>query len=91
MQLKPRTTYLNGHGDQVMIAGTANRSVDGKPCWWSIQGDHYTENGLFVHCRQISREGELLLESYTVPESARNLQSEDTRPAAAAWWDGVQT
>ncbi len=94
LKLQPRTTYLNGNGQRVCIAGLAKRDFEGVPCWWSIQGDHYTEDGLFIGSRRApvngSHMGELSLESYTHAPSLRNLVSEDTSDQARKWWDGVQ-
>lgn len=47
MKLKPRTTYLNGRGERVCIAGLAKRD-DKQRAYWSIQGDHYTEDGRII-------------------------------------------
>jgi hypothetical protein len=93
MQLKGRTTYLNGWGRPVCIAGHAKRVVDGQQCWWSIQGDHYTDAGRFVYCRLVTREvdGEpvKVYESFTNEFDVKNIEKEDTSEAAARWWDNV--
>ncbi len=87
LTLKPRTTYRNGNGDRVCIAGPARRDLDGQPCWWSIQGNHYTEEGLFVYGRRKNND----FEAFTVKDSALNIISEDTSPEAQRWWQGVKT
>lgn len=40
--LTPRTTYINGKGTEVHIAGLAKSD---KGYWWSVQGDWYTVKG----------------------------------------------
>lgn len=93
LKLKTRTTYRDGNGKQVCIAGLAKRDFEGKPCWWSIQGDHYTEDGLFVGSRRVpvngSHMGALSLESFTLETWLKNLVSEDTSEQARKWWEGV--
>jgi len=93
MKLKPRTTYRNGNGDRVSIAGLARTApVDSEPVFWSIQGDHYTESGKFVVTKRTTppaRPEEY--ERVTNRESLRNIASEDTSPDAVSWWDGVKT
>ena len=96
LRLKPRTTYRDRNGEQVHIAGLAHRVVDGEPCYWSIQGDHYTEDGRFVHCCRVpGRSGSyinsLILEDFTLEQSVRNLVVEDDSEEAKRWWDGVVT
>jgi len=93
LHLKPRTSYRNGLGKRVDIAGLAKRDFEGKPCWWSIQGDHYTEGGLFVGSRRVPRDGshngEQDLESYVLTPYLRNLVSEDDSEQARKWWENV--
>lgn len=92
MKLKPRTTYLDGDGYRIAIAGMTRREkVDGQDCFWSISGNHYTEEGRFIHSRRVKGQGELVLESYTLPDYRRNLVSEDTSKEAKDWWIGVKT
>ena len=86
LKLKPRTTYLNGDGDQVMIAGLAEcEKIEGETIFYSIQGHWYSESGLFVVSY---RDG---LRSLCDRGSRHNIVSEDTSPAAVEWWDGVDT
>lgn len=95
MKLKARTTYLNGNGDRVCIAGHAKREVNGQQCWWSIQGDHYTDDGRFVFSRRVvqHKDGKRFeaLEAFTHDDNHCNLKEEDTSEAAKRWWDGVKT
>lgn len=91
LKLKARTTYKNADGRQVMIAGLTGETVNGLPVWWSIQGDHYTEDGRFVRSRRDwSKPGELVLLRFTTEDYNRNLASEDDSPAARNWWEGVE-
>lgn len=93
--LKERTTYLDGRGRRVHIVGCTGRLLDGLRIFWSIQGDHYTENGQMVTGQVVYGN------SYVVGpfgyrqfllslNSARALRSEDTRPDAVAWWAGLR-
>lgn len=86
MKLKPRTTYLNGDGQRVMIAGLAKcPPVEGETIFYSIQGNWYSETGLYV---VTYRDGRRVL---CDRESRYNLVREDTSPQAVSWWDGVTT
>ncbi len=59
IKLSPRTSWVNGRGENVNIAGYAKRDpVDGQDIFWSIQGDHYTEDGRFVSMRRTGRTDE---------------------------------
>jgi len=93
LKLKPRTTYRDGNGKEVCIAGLAKRDFEGKPVYWSIQGDHYTEEGLFVGCRRVPVDGSHVTgfetESYTLQTWFKNLVSEDTSDKAKEWWKDV--
>ena len=97
IKLTNRTTYRNLRGDLVCIAGpTANAAVEGQKTFWSIQGDHYAEDGRFVAIRRLPNpspsqkereESPYIYESYLAP--ATNLRTitaiEDT-DEARAWW-----
>lgn len=90
MKLAPRTTYVNGYGDRVCIAGLAKREVEGKQCYWSIQGDHYTEDGRFVYTRRVGHGAEDFgIESFTLDSDMRSIVREDASEEAKRWWDGV--
>jgi hypothetical protein len=94
MQLKERTTYLDGRGNRVNIAGHARREkVNGQNVWWSIQGDHYTDDGQFVCLRRVkgTAEREMQYESFTTDSNVRNLVQECDSPSDRAWWVGVVT
>jgi hypothetical protein len=92
LQLKPRTTYRDGDGREVCIAGLARYDLEGMPVFWSIQGNHYTVDGRFVHSRQKpgTRREEMDYERFTIADGSRNLVSEDNSPAARKWWEGVE-
>lgn len=92
LQLKPRTTYRDGNGNEVCIAGLAHYELEGMPVFWSIQGNHYTVDGRFVHSRRKpgSRRDEIELERYTRADDWHNLVAADTSPAALKWWEGVE-
>lgn len=94
MLLKPRMTYTNGNGNRVCIAGPLTRSIQGKdtPCFWSIQGDHYTQEGLFVFCRGLpTKSDDFILEAFTLEQTTRNIVCEDASEEARTWWDNVKT
>lgn len=93
MKLQPRTTYRDGDGKQVMIAGLARTDpVDGEEVYWSIGGDHYTESGRFVFGKvERGEDGKNAYKRYTLVEVRRNLVEEDTSDAARKWWEGVKT
>lgn len=76
MRLKPRTTYIDGHGKRVMIAGPTPKGY-----FWSIGGNHYNAEGLFVFSKRVSR---LVLQDYTMPDSDHNLNAE-AKPIAGEW------
>lgn len=83
MQLQPKKTYKNKEGGTVHIVGLAKREkVEGKVVYWSIQGDHYTEDGRFIHCRRNS-EG---LEFFTIDDDWRALE-EDTPGLSQNFWE----
>ena len=92
MKLKPRTTYHDRNGHAVHIAGLTDRTLDGKPIYWSIQGNHYTEDGRFVFAKQGRRDLEDLptLEYYTA-ETSQNIAEEDPSEEGKRWWDNVKT
>lgn len=91
LKLQARTTYTDGRGRRVNIAGMTFTTVGGEPVYWSIGGDHYTESGRFVHSRRKpdTDSNSLIIEYYTTAESARNLVAEDTSEDARKWWIGV--
>lgn len=92
LQLKPRTTYTDGRGSRVAIAGLARRA-DWPGAFWSIGGDHYTAAGEFISSRRKpgTPRDALALESFTQPDSPRNLVAEDDTAEARKWWVGVVT
>lgn len=56
MKLKANTTYVNNHGARVQIIGLARvEPVDGLPVWWSLQGNHYAEDGRLVAYARVVR------------------------------------
>lgn len=56
MKLKAHTTYVNNKGTRVEIMGLARvEPVDGLPIWWSLQGNHYAEDGRMVHHVRVVR------------------------------------
>ncbi len=90
MKLNPRTTYLNNGGAQVMIVGLTGEKIGGQPLlgsiqplFWSIQGDHYAQDGRFVRW---TRDDLHLLSA----DARESLASEDTSEAAKRWWVGVK-
>lgn len=93
MILRERTTYRDGRGRPVHIVGVTHERVDGLRIFWSIQGDHYAENGQRVFSAII--EGSSYVTGpRAIKRSLRPLNSvltiveEDTSPQAVAWWEG---
>lgn len=87
MKLKPRTTYVNGFGMLVRIAGRTRRA-DELPAFWSIGGDHYAEDGRMIWGRATDQGWA----SYALPEgSMRNLVEEVDTAAERLWWKPVET
>lgn len=81
VDLCARTTYLNNKGNQVHIAGLAHRpEMEGLLVYWSIEGNHYTEDGRFVW-------GDSLCPAL----SLHSIKEEDTSEEAKTWWEGVET
>jgi hypothetical protein len=92
MKLKPRTTYLNKNGDRVNIAGLAKYTVDGINIFWSIQGDHYAEDGRFVSLARTEVNGEETYKKCFLPISfGRCIDKRLDTEEARAWWVGVKT
>lgn len=93
MILKPRTTYLSNDGTAVHIYGLAKvPDLDGQRIWWSIQGDHYAEDGRRVGARTLSGPSVLRPKYEKILYAAdnwRSIREEDTSEEAKRWWDGV--
>lgn len=90
MKLKPNTTYRDGCSNSVHILGPTGRTFEGKTCWWSVEGNHYTEEGLLLQSKMAIPD-ELGLVKFTTADSTGNLESEDESEGARLWWSGVET
>lgn len=95
MKLKPRTTYINNLGRKVCIAGFTRRGgygpeadkpqvCESQPLYWSIQGDHYSEDGRFV---TLNRDYEKML---LPADAGTSIKAEVTTKVARDWWKGVK-
>ena len=97
IKLQPRTTYTNGWGRTVNIAGPTGETIEGQPVFWSIQGDHYAQDGRFVNTSRLDNRagddpGLICMKRYLLGAHFRsNIASEDTSKAARDWWIGVDT
>lgn len=96
MKLKPRTTYLNNGGKRVNIAGLIGEKHDGQPLFWSIQGDHYAEDGRRVSWAKQNPDAvamsDMGLYRVLLPANARHsIKEEVTTREAREWWNGVET
>lgn len=93
LQLKPRTTYVSNDGKAVHIYGRARvPDLDGQRIWWSIQGDHYAEDGRRVGTRELTGPSALRPKYEKVLYAAdnwRSIREEDTSEEAKRWWDGL--
>lgn len=68
--------YRDGDGRHVRIMGHAKcELIDGERVWWSLQGNWYTDSGLFVFTRMVDREP-LRSERYTHPAVSKNIVQE---------------
>lgn len=97
IKLTNRTTYRNQRGDLVCIAGPTNATVEGQKTFWSIQGDHYAEDGRFVACRKHPNpdpkqtECPYLYECYLAPfTNPRTITAIEDTDEARAWWKNVR-
>lgn len=97
--LTNRTTYRNRRGDIVHIAGpTQCAPVQGLKTFWSIQGDHYAEDGRFVACRrspnpdpEAAQEWPYVYEAYLAFDtSPRTIIAIEDTDGARDWWKNVQ-
>jgi hypothetical protein len=92
MKLKPRTTYFNGHGRHVNIAGLAKcERIEGQRIFWSIQGDWYSEDGRRVSLRRKLDEGPYVFERILIKNGLLNIEKEDESKDARDWWIGIKT
>lgn len=96
MKLKPRTTYINNHGQRVCIAGLTGARHADQPLFWSIQGNHYSQDGRFVSWSRrnpyAAEMKDMGLRQVLLPASAgSSLKEEVTTPAARRWWHSVVT
>ena len=99
IKLTNRTTYRNQRSDLVNISGPTIAVVEGQKTFWSIQGDHYAEDGRFVACRKLPNPTEsqkereawpFLYESYLAPfTSPRTITAIEDTDEARAWWKNV--
>jgi len=88
MKLKPRTTYLNHNGERVSIAGKTGESFEGIPLYWSIQGDHYGEDGRFLSGARKGGIGELV-RFFTAFDGGKAIAKKEI--GREDWWLNIKT
>lgn len=96
MKLKPRTTYENNRGVYVSIAGLTGVTHKGQRLYWSIQGDHYSEDGRRVSWAKGNVDAialeDMNLHRVLLPATAGDsIKREVTTREAREWWNGVIT
>lgn len=87
MKLKPRTTYLNHAGQRVSITGKTGEYFEGIPLYWSIQGDHYGDDGRMLSGARKGGIGELV-RFFTAFDGGSSIKN---KVDDQGWWDNVKT
>ena len=78
MQLKPRSSFVDGRGNIIRIYGVAkSQIIDDKKVYWALHGDWYLEEGTYLYG--------------TKPHpSKRSLVAESDPQESEEFWKGIK-